>query len=125
MDTQKTPEPGLVVYELGATKTNQETGAVEPLNPKEYPTQVCCDFVKAWLEANPLTKDSGPFTITIEDESEGDFPWKYSVPFREITTPNGTEVDPGLWYGLIEVGGADLDQPIRELVGDASGNLNY
>lgn len=121
MNPQSTPNPtpGLVVYELGATITNQETGEVRNLNPEEYPTQACCDFVKAWLENNPLTKDSGPFTVTSEDESL--FPWKYSVPFREITTPNGTEVDPSLWYAAIQIGGPDLDQPIRELVGDASG----
>lgn len=125
MTTKKSHEipAGLVVYEANPTQTNEETGEVRPLNPKEYPTQACCDFVKAWLEANPLTRASGPFTITSEDESV--FPWKYSILFREIETPNGTEVDPGLWYGLIQIGGADLDQPIRELVGDAAGSTEY
>lgn len=119
--TPQTPAPGLVAYELTATVTNEETGEVKALNAKEYPTQACCEFVKQWLESDPRTSGSGPFTITSENESA--FPWRYSVPFREISLQNGTAVDPGLWYGLIQQGGADLDQPIKELVGDASGQV--
>jgi hypothetical protein len=115
------PTPGLVAYELSATVTNEETGEVKALNAKEYPTQACCEFVKQWLENDPRTSPVGPFTITSENESA--FPWRYSVPFREIVTTNNTSVDPGLWYALIQQGGPNLNQPIKELVGDATGQV--
>lgn len=119
--TNTTPAPGLMAYEQNATVTNEETGEVRPLNAEEYPTQACCDFVLAWLKNDPRTSPAGPFEITSENESL--FPWKYSVPFREISTTNGTAVDPGLWYAAIQTAGADLDQPIRELIGDAAGEV--
>lgn len=113
------PTPGLVAYEANPTATNEETGVVQTLNPHEYPTEACCEFVKHWLENDSRTSPVGPFTITSEDESE--HPWKYSVLFREIVTTNRTEIDPGLWYQAIQIGEQDVAPIVAELVTDATG----
>jgi hypothetical protein len=114
----ETPTPGLVAYEANPTVTNSNTGAVQNLNPNEYATEAGADFVRDWLNSDPRTSPSGPFTVLPVPQSAE--PWVYSVPLRQIAAPNGAQFNAGLWYGLIQEGGADLDQPIAELVADAA-----
>lgn len=115
-----TPTPGLVAYEPNPTITNDETGEVRPLAENQYATQACCEFVIDWLTNDPRTAPAGPFRITSVDQSVK--PWTYSVPLRQIATPNGATFDAGLWYFYIQEGGVDLNTPIAELITDASVN---
>ena len=120
MDTN--PVPGLVAYEANPIITNSNTGKVTNLNPLEYATEAGAEFVQQWLSSDSRTAPSGPFTITSVDQSIP--PNVYSVPLRQIQTPNGAQFNAGLWYGLIQEGGADLDQPIAELVQNAAQVFN-
>lgn len=116
--TPQTPTPGLVAYEANPTVTNTETGEVRPLAANQYATQACCDFVVNWLTNEPRTAPSGPFSVSSTDQSDGID--TYSVPLRQIVLPNGATEDAGLWYFYIQEGGADLNQPITELVTNAA-----